>query len=122
MRLLTFEVAGRTRLGAELDGRVVDLQNTAALKELVSYGAAAAQDLVERFPSDMLGYLQGGSATQAIAKEALQFLRDLPDEVVRNLAGQSALVYREDQVRRRAPIQRPGKIICLGLNYRDHAI
>ncbi len=37
------------------------------------------------------------------------------------LLGRSAVVYREDQIRRRAPLQRPGKIVCLGLNYRDHA-
>ena len=62
MRLLTFEAAGRSRLGAEWQGRVVDLQNVAALVQLVQYGAAAAQELTERFPSDMLSYLKGGAA------------------------------------------------------------
>jgi len=121
MRLLTFEAAGQPRLGAEWDGRIVDLQNVAAMTEVVRYGAAAAQGVIERFPSDMLGYLRGGASTRAIAREALEFLSQLPDEVVHHLAGNSTLLYREDQVRRLAPIPRPGKIICLGLNYRDHA-
>ncbi|MCI0652541.1 MAG: fumarylacetoacetate hydrolase family protein [Planctomycetes bacterium] len=31
-------------------------------------------------------------------------------------------VYRLDQVTLAPPIERPGKIICVGLNYRDHAL
>lgn len=121
MRLLTFEVAGRQRLGAEWTGRIVDLQNVAALAELARYGASAAQAVAERFPSDMLEFLKGGAAARSTAREALAFLDNLPEEMVHNAVGSTALVYREDQVRRRAPIPRPGKIICLGLNYRDHA-
>lgn len=121
MRLLTFEAAGRPRLGAEWQGRIVDLQNVAALAELVRYGADAAREVVESFPSDLLGYLRGGSTTRAVAEAALEWLENLPAEVAENLTGQSALLYREEQVRRRAPITRPGKIICIGLNYRDHA-
>jgi len=121
MRLLTFETAGRQRLGAEWRGRIVDLQNVAALAEVVHYGASAAGALVERFPSDMLAYLRGGSAARSVAREALSFLEQLPRDVEDALSGSSALIYQEEQVRRRAPIPRPGKIICLGLNYRDHA-
>lgn len=122
MRLLTFEIAGRKRLGAEWQGRVADLQNVAALVQLVQYGAAAAQEVTQRFPSDMLSYLQGGAASRAVANEALGFLAGLPEDVLNNLTGQSALLYREDQIRRCAPILNPGKIVCIGLNYRDHAI
>jgi 2-keto-4-pentenoate hydratase/2-oxohepta-3-ene-1,7-dioic acid hydratase in catechol pathway len=121
MRLLTFEAAGRERLGAEWNGRIVDLQNAAALLEVVRYGARAAQALTERFPSEMLGYLRGGAATRAIALETLEFVQGMPADVIDHLAGNSAILYNEDQIRRRAPVPRPGKIVCLGLNYRDHA-
>lgn len=121
MRLLTFEAAGRSRLGAEWQGRIVDLQNVAALAELVRYGSEAAREVTEKFPSCMLAYLQGGGATRAVAVSALEWLSGLPEEVVQALVGQSALLYRPDQVRLRAPVPRPGKIICIGLNYRDHA-
>jgi len=121
MRLLTFEAAGRQRLGAEWNGSIVDLQNVVALGELVRYGAAAAQAAAERFPSDTLEFLKGGAAARSTAREALDFLASLPEGVRQQIAGGSALLYREDQVRRRAPIPRPGKILCLGLNYRDHA-
>ncbi|HEU4754108.1 MAG TPA: fumarylacetoacetate hydrolase family protein, partial [Armatimonadota bacterium] len=121
MRLLTFEAAGRQRLGAEWNGRIVDLQNAAALAEGVRYGAQAVEALTERFPSDMLAYLRGGAAARGIAREALEFVQQLPEDVLAHLTGGSALLYREDQVQRLAPVPRPGKIICIGLNYRDHA-
>ena len=121
MRLLTFEAAGRPRLGAEWRGYVVDLQNVAALGELVRYGVDGAAGAAAGFPSDMLAYLQGGSASRAAAHEALNLLESLSENVIEHLAGNSALIYREEQVRRLAPIPRPGKIICIGLNYRDHA-
>src|SRR5947208_1306709 len=104
MRLLTFETGGRQRLGAEWNGRIADLQNVAAAAELARYGASAAQAAIERFPSDMLEFLKGGSAARSAAQSALDFLGSLPEDVVQTLAGQSALLYREDQVRRRAPI------------------
>jgi 2-keto-4-pentenoate hydratase/2-oxohepta-3-ene-1,7-dioic acid hydratase in catechol pathway len=122
MRLLTFEIAGKRRLGAEWNGQVVDLQNAAAVLEASKYGAAAVADLCERFPSCMLGYLKGGSATRAIANEALGFVQQLPADIVTDLSGNSAVLYSESQIKRCAPVPRPGKIICIGLNYRDHAI
>jgi len=70
----------------------------------------------------MLGYLKGGSATRAIALEALGFVQQLPADIVTDLSGNSAVLYSESQIKRCAPVPRPGKIICIGLNYRDHAI
>jgi 2-keto-4-pentenoate hydratase/2-oxohepta-3-ene-1,7-dioic acid hydratase in catechol pathway len=36
--------------------------------------------------------------------------------------GTRGVFFEEREIRRLAPVTRPGKIICLGLNYRDHAI
>jgi 2-keto-4-pentenoate hydratase/2-oxohepta-3-ene-1,7-dioic acid hydratase in catechol pathway len=121
MRLLTFDIAGKQRLGAEWNGRVADLQNVAALSAVIGYGACAANDAAARLPSDMLRFLEGGASAMSEARAALAFLDQLPDDVIEHLSGSSALLYHEHQIRRRAPIPRPGKIICIGLNYRDHA-
>ena len=121
MRLLTFETAGQPRLGVEWNNWIVDLQNAVALRELIQYGTGAAEALTTRFPSDMLAYLQGGAAARANAQDALDFVRQMPSGAVEALGGQSAILYQEHQIRRRAPLLRPGKIVCLGLNYRDHA-
>lgn len=108
-------------MGAEWRRGIVDLQNAAALRELVGYGTAAAQALAERFPSDMIGYLAGGPESAAVASGALEWLDNLPGGVIDGLYGSSAVLYRSNQVSLRAPVPRPAKVICVGLNYRDHA-
>src|SRR5690606_676877 len=37
-------------------------------------------------------------------------------------ANQGSLTLLPDNVRLGPPVHRPGKLICIGLNYRDHAI
>ncbi|MBI3912136.1 MAG: fumarylacetoacetate hydrolase family protein [Armatimonadetes bacterium] len=121
MRLLTFDVGGQTRLGAEHRGRIIDLQNAASLRELAQHGLSAANAVAERLPADTLAFLERGESALTAARETLGWIQDWPADIWYALDGQSAVIYREDQVRRRAPILRPPKIICLGLNYRDHA-
>ncbi|MFL5805642.1 MAG: fumarylacetoacetate hydrolase family protein [Roseiflexaceae bacterium] len=95
MQLVTFIYDRAHRLGALVrrDGRdaVVDLNRADA-----------------RLPSDMIAFLSGGDTSRALAK---QVLAAPPPEAVLERAS----------VRLAAPIPRPGKIICIGLNYRDHA-
>jgi 2-keto-4-pentenoate hydratase/2-oxohepta-3-ene-1,7-dioic acid hydratase in catechol pathway len=120
MRLVTFEANGEERLGAECHGRVLDLQNAYCLNVLRQAGARAAVRAAAEFPSDMLGYLRSPAAAGA-ARAALQFAEELPGTVWDGLEGQSSVLYRPEQVRLLAPVPRPPKVICLGLNYRDHA-
>ncbi len=48
-----------------------------------------------------------------------------PDSVVRRArdSGELAVIEADEAaaMRRGAPIARPGKVVCIGLNYRDHA-
>ncbi len=57
-------------------------------------------------PKDMIAFLAGGKAAQSAAQKAI----DSTSESL-SLA----------EVKLLAPIPRPGKIICIGLNYSDHA-
>jgi 2-keto-4-pentenoate hydratase/2-oxohepta-3-ene-1,7-dioic acid hydratase in catechol pathway len=59
-----------------------------------------------RLPADMLGFLEAGEPA-----------RQLTEKVVNNAAHEIDLA----DVTLKAPVPRPGKIICIGLNYRDHA-
>jgi 2-keto-4-pentenoate hydratase/2-oxohepta-3-ene-1,7-dioic acid hydratase in catechol pathway len=54
--------------------------------------------------------------------QALRFVRDLGDDVIggANPLASGAIVPLAD-IRLLAPVPRPGKLICIGLNYRDHA-
>ena len=95
MHLVTFVHDGSARIGAlqQRDGRqtIVDLSRAEP-----------------RLPSDMIAFLAGGDASRELAAHTLA---NPP----------SAAVLDRGAVRLAAPIPRPGKIICIGLNYRDHA-
>ena len=94
MKLVTFTHAGRTALGALVAGadgeRVVDLHG-----------------LDPRIPADILGFLEAGSPALELARAAL----------ARAAADGGAPLA---DVTLKAPIPRPGKIICIGQNYRGH--
>ena len=93
MRLVTFQNSDSPRVGALVNGdaQVVDL---------------AAVD--PQIPADMLDLLAGGDALMDRARQA-----------VANAGADQRLDAAS--VKFLAPVPRPGKIICIGLNYRDHA-
>jgi 2-keto-4-pentenoate hydratase/2-oxohepta-3-ene-1,7-dioic acid hydratase in catechol pathway len=93
MKLITFAHQGSTRIGALVTRN----------------GEDRVVDLTVSTPSlpgDMIALLAGGTAALGAASAAAN-------------AATSAIPLRD--VRLLAPIPRPGKIICIGLNYRDHA-
>ena len=116
MRLLTFVREGRSRLGLALDGRIFDF--VAAYDTLPAREKAGPAVLA----SDLLALLQAGDLGLAAARqvEGLARAARAAGRYLRDSSGQP-IDYAESQVRIAAPIARPGKIICLGLNYADHA-
>jgi acylpyruvate hydrolase len=92
MKLVTFIHNGQSRIGAlSGNGAIVDLNRANP-----------------QLPTDMLAFLAGGADTKALAEKAVASA--LPSAVV----ARSAVTLQ-------APLPRPGKILCIGLNYRDHA-
>jgi len=80
-----------TRLGVLRDDTVIDL-------------AHAASSL----PSNINAFLAGGAEALATAKQVLA-------------QAKSATALPLSQVQLKAAVPKPGKILCIGLNYRDHA-
>jgi acylpyruvate hydrolase len=91
MRLIAFEQAGTARLGVCQEDVVVDLS-------LAGSG----------LPGDLLSFVRGGAALQQVVADAV---KAAGAKARRPLA----------ELRLLPPLVRPGKIICLGLNYVDHA-
>jgi 2-keto-4-pentenoate hydratase/2-oxohepta-3-ene-1,7-dioic acid hydratase in catechol pathway len=74
-------------------------------------GAEAVLDLIahdDHLPGEMLAFLAGGEEMRRRAQEVVRLAQD---EELLPLA----------EVQLAAPVPRPGKIICVGLNYLDHA-
>ncbi|MGI9482116.1 MAG: fumarylacetoacetate hydrolase family protein [Hyphomicrobiales bacterium] len=91
MRLISFEKAGKLAVGAVSGDDIVDL-------------TIAAPDL----PDDMSRFIAAGQKALDTAAAAID---DAPDNVKLNLGDIKLLPV----------VPHPGKIICLGLNYADHA-
>jgi 2-keto-4-pentenoate hydratase/2-oxohepta-3-ene-1,7-dioic acid hydratase in catechol pathway len=111
MKLYTFEVEGQQRIGAEQDGRLVDLNAAHTMLEKRAMGLIGHSSLL----ADMLAFIKGDAVAMDAAQQALTFAAQEP-------LGQAGrpLTYAFDEVRLLAPIPRPGKILCSGLNYRSH--
>lgn len=96
MRLVSFVHEGRLRLGA--------LRGSAGGREDVVDLNLADPDL----PTGMRHFLEAGEPAAARAAAAL---REPPP----------AAILERDAVALRAAVPNPRKIVCIGLNYRDHA-
>ncbi|TCT05582.1 fumarylacetoacetate hydrolase family protein [Aquabacter spiritensis] len=90
MRLITFKVAGGARLGAQIDGTVVDLQ--------------AADGGTDGLFADMLSFIRSGAAGRARAEAAIA-------------SGKARLPAADAPLL--APL-RPSTILCAGSNYHAH--
>ena len=97
MKLVRFQAGGRSALGAliEAEQMVVDL------------AAAAGGDGQARFPQSMAAFLARGA--EGLADAAAVLLN----------ASANATLFLA-RVRLLAPVGDPGKILCIGQNYRDH--
>jgi 2-keto-4-pentenoate hydratase/2-oxohepta-3-ene-1,7-dioic acid hydratase in catechol pathway len=93
MRLVTFQYDGDSRIGAETPRGIVDFH-------------IAAPEL----PRTLLALLAAGPKALDAARNA----------VARARAAGTGLIAA-DRVRLLAPLPRPGKILAIGLNYREHA-
>jgi len=97
MKLATVRADGRTALAGLTDAGVLDLSG--------ALPGAGDLDSVDALCAVLAGQRDG-------QMEALKRLAD-------STAG-SAPRWAAEEVQLLAPLQRPGKVICVGLNYRDH--
>ncbi|MCQ6280505.1 fumarylacetoacetate hydrolase family protein [Bacillus sp. EB600] len=114
MKLITFAREGVSRVGAIVDNEVVDL-NLAYQVLVESEGKLRAAQIAEAFvPADMNGFLQGGKESLELAKNAIKFALETREDKGRKL------VFALSDVKVEAPVPQPGKMICVGHNYREH--
>ncbi|HXG66397.1 MAG TPA: fumarylacetoacetate hydrolase family protein [Blastocatellia bacterium] len=104
MKLITFALESdrAPRVGARLADGAHILDFGAAL------GLSAGHDLLAWFDLDGPWFARA----RALYEERAAGAKSLDD---------TGAVLRRDRARLLAPVPRPGKLICIGLNYRDHA-
>lgn len=117
MKLITFSREGISyRTGAIVNEQVVDL-HVAYKSLLISEGKIRAQQIADAYvPADMTGFLQGGSESVKLANKAIEFALD------NKRVNGYRLVYGLNEVKVEAPVPTPGKMICVGHNYREHIL
>jgi 2-keto-4-pentenoate hydratase/2-oxohepta-3-ene-1,7-dioic acid hydratase in catechol pathway len=105
MKLVRFSTNGQSpRLGALQGDRIADLQASVAAT-LARRGVVRAQELAAALvPASTREFLEGGAASQ----DALASISEW-------------VTVPASSARLHAPIVDPGKFICIGLNYSDHA-
>ena len=119
LRLVTYHHEMQSRIGAQTDGLVIDLNR--AYRTMLQH-AGKDDDLAvadARVPTDMVALLQGGETALRAAQDAVAFV--LSQRETGSDAREPGIVFAADQVPLRSPVLRPSKVLCLGLNYRDHA-
>ena len=105
MKLVRFSTNGQPpRLGALQGDRIADLQASLAAS-LARRGVVRAADIAAALvPASTRAFLEGGPTAQEAVAAITEWV---------TVPAASARLH--------APIADPGKFICIGLNYRDHA-
>ncbi|MFF2089825.1 fumarylacetoacetate hydrolase family protein [Paenibacillus sp. NPDC058174] len=102
MKLVTIERNGTNTLGVKHDDGIVDIQS--ALQYLPADGVSA----------DVMDVIGGGA-------EALSALQDYLQRLQQTNEGKADWLLNEADISFGPSVTKPGKIICVGLNYRKHA-
>jgi acylpyruvate hydrolase len=120
MRLVTYQHEGQSRIGAQLDGQIIDLNRAyqALQRQRGNDDELAVANL--RVPTDMIGLLRGGETALRGVQEAVAFVHERLS-ASDNPPGFEGIVYAIERISLLSPVLHPSKVICLGLNYRDHA-
>ncbi|MGE5620020.1 MAG: fumarylacetoacetate hydrolase family protein [Sphingomonadaceae bacterium] len=122
MRLVSFRHDGADAVGASIGDQVVHLTRAYAAY-LHSQGIPLPFALAEaQLPSDMLRFLAAGERATVAAQRAIQHVETQfsMGYFPVGIRGER-LLSPVKEVALLAPVPRPGKLLCIGLNYRDHA-
>lgn len=116
MKLISYSYEGQKRIGVIQEEQVIDL-NYAYRTMLEAEGAIRSVPIAEAFvPANMVEFLQGGEQSMELARQAVDFVHTNADPV------NYKVFHNVSEVKVEAPVLNPGKMICVGHNYREHIL
>lgn len=121
MRLVTYLMSGKPRLGARIGDFIVDLDR--GHREMLSATprSGTPESDLEPLPAEMIPFLHAGQEAMASARDTVRFMERLLQDHAREkaLLRQGVLVSAAS-VRLMAPVPRPPKLIAVWVNYEEH--
>lgn len=116
MKLINYTFNDQTRAAAIVGEQVIDL-NYAYEAKLKAEGEYRYAEIAHAYvPATTDELYQGGKKSLALAQEAVDFILQNPE------ASAKRVIFAKEDVKVEAPIIKPGKIICVGHNYREHIL
>lgn len=114
MKFVTFEEGKRLRVGVVVDNNVIDL-NGACVSYLskVKKVTNPEETACRTVPVSMVEFIAAGEPTLKAAKEIIDYIEGEKFNV-------PGAVFPLEKVKLKAPIPRPPKIVCIGINYEDY--
>ena len=114
MKFVTFEEGGRLRVGVVVDSNVIDL-NGACISYLskVKKVTNPEETACRTVPVSMVEFIAAGEPALKAAKEIIDYVEGEKFNV-------PGSVFPLEKVKLKAPIPRPPKIVCIGINYEDY--
>jgi len=119
LRLVTFEVHGQERIGELADDVVIDLSRAYELYHLEVAGRDKGP--LKPFPQTMVEFLELGEDIRKHTSDVVAHVRGLLKSSSEELLRRQKVALNVLDVHVLPPVPVPPKIVCLGLNYRDHA-
>ncbi|MDR4946007.1 fumarylacetoacetate hydrolase family protein [Neobacillus cucumis] len=116
MKLLTYSTNNNPlRLGILVDENTIVDPQQAYIELLNESGQTRTIEIANALlPADPTQFIAGGDLTLKTAKEAVSY-------ALENSTQTSAL-YQKENLQIGAPVLKPNKIICVGLNYKNHIL
>lgn len=116
MKLVNFKAKDKISIGVLFDDKVIDLVSACRIYRS-EVGSAAG---LLKSP-DMIQFLKLGDEGISTAKRVVNFVERKISSGQLPKSEMLSVLYDKDYVKLNAPVPNPRKIICLGLNYADHA-
>jgi acylpyruvate hydrolase len=116
MKLLTYSTNDKPlRLGVLVDENTIVDPQQAYIELLKNRGQERAEEIASALvPCDPTKFIANGELGLQTANEAIKYALENEQH--------SSAVYKKETIQIGAPVLKPNKIICVGLNYKNHIL